>query len=197
MLLAVPARVWSIPPGLYMLLTSLAHATCSASGNSNILSRGAPQRPISALVCMHVAGKHGIHAMLKQAGLHGLRHVIHLMLVRLVAVVPVRDRCGPFSKMPKGHVTCSSPPLNAQLHPTIQWIAAQRMLQSLYQQRWLGNHTEDKAQLVAPSLPCAAIRAREYPRGWQGGGIRISSLLLLLYYPHIVTCNCIMNIFGK
>ena len=39
---------------------------------------------------MHMPYKGCVHAMLIQRLLHGLHHVIHLMLVRLVAVVPVR-----------------------------------------------------------------------------------------------------------
>jgi hypothetical protein len=39
---------------------------------------------------MHMPCKDCVHAMLIQRLLHGLHHVIHLMLMRLVAVVPVR-----------------------------------------------------------------------------------------------------------
>ena len=39
---------------------------------------------------MHMPCKDCVHSMLVQRLLHGLHHVIHFMLVRLVAVVPVR-----------------------------------------------------------------------------------------------------------
>jgi hypothetical protein len=38
---------------------------------------------------MHMAGEDNIHAVLEEQLLHGLHHVIHLVLMRLVAIVPV------------------------------------------------------------------------------------------------------------
>ncbi len=49
-----------------------------------------PEDAMRALVRMHVAGKHDVRAELEQHRLHRSRHVIHLMLVLLVAVVPAR-----------------------------------------------------------------------------------------------------------
>ena len=47
---------------------------------------------VKALVGMHVPGKDGVHAILEQHLLHRLQHVIHLVLMRLVAIVPAPPR---------------------------------------------------------------------------------------------------------
>jgi len=49
-----------------------------------------PEYAVRALVRVHVAGKHDVRAELEQHRLHRSRHVVHLMLVLLVAVVPAR-----------------------------------------------------------------------------------------------------------
>ena len=41
---------------------------------------------------MHMPCKHSVHAMLVQRLLHRIQHVIHLMLMRRVAVVPAHVR---------------------------------------------------------------------------------------------------------
>ena len=40
---------------------------------------------------MHMPGKHRIHPVLVQRLFHGLHHVIHLVLMRLVTVVPAEN----------------------------------------------------------------------------------------------------------
>jgi hypothetical protein len=50
----------------------------------------APEDAVRALVRVHVAGKHNVRAELEQHRLHRGRHVVHLVLVLLVAVVPAR-----------------------------------------------------------------------------------------------------------
>ena len=47
---------------------------------------------VEPLVGMHVAGKDSVNAILEQHLLHCLHHVIHLVLMRRVAVVPAQEK---------------------------------------------------------------------------------------------------------
>lgn len=85
-----------------------------------------PEDGVRGLVRMHMPCKDCIHAMLVQRLLHGLHHVIDLMLVRLVAVVPVRkvpyqfkvwilEECWKLLLAQENHT--SSPPWPPSSHP--------------------------------------------------------------------------------